>query len=167
MRSSRIALFLFSLVALLIVPFNVGHTFTQPIANELADQQLIASYHGLESNETTTPDDAVGGIKEDIPAKYLSRYQQWKEQFLSTEAGRTQWNSYQSNSNFTLHITVAKDNAEGATTGKYKWNDAGQLVSATITLGMHLDEGYPNPIYFPVMNSLVPSESVNLSLIHI
>ena len=161
MRSSRIALFLFSLVALLIVPFNVGHTFTQPIANELADQQLIASYHGLESNETTTPDDAVGGIKEDIPAKYLSRYQQWKEQFLSTEAGRTQWNSYQSNSNFTLHITVAKDNAEGATTGKYKWNDAGQLVSATITLGMHLDEGYPNPIYFPVMNSLVPSESVN------
>jgi YD repeat-containing protein len=161
MRSSRIALFLFSLVALLIVPFNVGHTFTQPIANELADQQLIASYHGLESNETTTPDDPVGGIKEDIPAKYLSRYQQWKEQFLSTEAGRTQWNSYQSNSNFTLHITVAKDNAEGATTGKYKWNDAGQLVSATITLGMHLDEGYPNPIYFPVMNSLVPSESVN------
>ena len=161
MRSSRIALFLFSLVALLIVPFNVGHTFTQPIANELADQQLIASYHGLESNETATPDDAAGGIKEDIPAKYLSRYQQWKEQFLSTEAGRTQWNSYQSNSNFTLHITVAKDNAEGATTGKYKWNDAGQLVSATITLGMHLDEGYPNPIYFPVMNSLVPSESVN------
>jgi hypothetical protein len=26
---------------------------------------------------------------------------------------------------------------------------------------MRLDEGYPNPIYFPVMNSLVPTESSN------
>jgi hypothetical protein len=28
-------------------------------------------------------------------------------------------------------------------------------------LGVRLDEGYPNPIYFPVMNSLVPTESSN------
>jgi YD repeat-containing protein len=161
MRSSRIALFISILIALVIIPFSVGHTLTEPIANELADQQLIAAYHGVESNDAAVSDDAGGGIKEEIPAKYLSRYQQWKEEFLSTEAGRTQWGSYQHNPNFTLHITIEKDNAEGATTGKYKWNDAGQLVSATITLGMRLDEGYPNPIYFPVMNSLVPSESAN------
>jgi YD repeat-containing protein len=161
MRSSRIALLQFSLVALLIVPLTVGHTRTQPITNELGDQQLIASYHGVESGETASRDDSGGGIKEEIPAKYLSRYAEWKENFLSTEAGRSQWKSYADNPNFTLHITVVKDNAEGATTGKYKWNDAGQLVSATITLGMHLDEGYPNPIYFPVMNSLVPTESAN------
>jgi YD repeat-containing protein len=161
MRSSRIALLLSILIALAIVPFSVGHTFNQPIANELPDEQLIASYHGVVSNETATSDDLTGGIKEEIPAKYVSRYQQWKEEFLSTDAGRNQWNSYQNNPNFTLHITITKDNAEGATTGKYKWNDAGQLVSATITLGMHLDDGYPNPIYFPVMNSLVPTESVN------
>jgi YD repeat-containing protein len=161
MRSSRIALLLSILFALAIVPFRVGHTFTQPIANELADAQLIASYHGVESNEAPSSDDLTGGIKEEIPQKYFSRYQQWKEEFLSTDAGRNQWNSYQNNPNFTLHIIVTKDNAEGATTGKYKWNDAGQLVSATITLGMHLDDGYPNPIYFPVMNSLVPTEAVN------
>jgi YD repeat-containing protein len=161
MTSSRIALFMSILIALVIVPFSVGHTFTQPIAYELPDQQLIASYHGVESTETTTSDDTGGGIKEEIPAKYLARYQQWKDEFLSTEAGRTQWNSYQNNPNFTLHITIVKDNAEGATTGKYKWNDAGQLVAATITLGMRLDEGYPNPIYFPVMNSLVPTESAS------
>ena len=161
MRSSRIALLLSILIALAIVPFRVGHTFTQPVANELADEQLIASYHGVESNEAATSDDSTGGIKEEIPQKYFSRYQQWKEEFLSTDAGRNQWNSYQNNPNFTLHIIVTKDNAEGATTGKYKWNDAGQLVSATITLGMHLDDGYPNPIYFPVMNSLVPTEAVN------
>src|SRR5258705_63985 len=35
------------------------------------------------------------------------------------------------------------------------------LTAATITLGMRLDEGYPNPIYFPVMNSLVPTDSSN------
>src|SRR5215510_5667652 len=159
MRSSRIALFLSTLIALAI-PVSVGHTSNQH-SNELADEQLIASYHGVESFETTTPDDLSGGIKEEIPAKYQPRYRQWKEEFLSTDAGRNQWNSYQNNSNFTLHITVTRDNAEGATTGKYKWNDDGQLVSATITLGMRLDEGYPNPIYFPVMNSLVPTESAN------
>ena len=56
---------------------------------------------------------------------------------------------------------MARDNSEGATTGKYKWNEAGQLVAATIALGFHLDEGYPNPIYFPVMNSLVPTGTSN------
>ncbi len=34
-------------------------------------------------------------------------------------------------------------------------------IAATITLGARLDEGYPNPIYFPVMNSLVPTETSN------
>jgi len=89
----------------------------------------------------------------------VNRYNEWKQEFLSTEAGRTQWAYYQNNPNFTLNILVARENAEGATTGKYKWNEAGQLVGATITLGIRLDEGYPNPIYFPVMNSLVPNDS--------
>src|SRR2546426_10825783 len=31
-----------------------------------------------------------GGIREVIPGKYKKRYQQWKHEFLSTEAGRTQ-----------------------------------------------------------------------------
>jgi len=140
----------------------VGHTSPkppQPNATGPTDEELITSYHGVETNEASTPDDLPGGIREEIPAKYLSRYQQWKEEFLSTEAGRNQWNSYENNSAFTLNIIVSRENSEGATTGKYKWNDAGQLVSATITLGVRLDEGYPNPIYFPVMNSLVPNDS--------
>ena len=60
-----------------------------------------------------------------------------------------------------MTITVTRDNAEGATTGKYKWNESGQLIAATIVLGSRLDEGYPNPIYFPVMNSLVPTGTAN------
>jgi YD repeat-containing protein len=159
MRSSRIIPLMTILTAVLLTPFSIGLSSSQPNPNELTDEKLIASYHGNESTAGPGRDDQTPGIREDVPVKYRSRYNQWKEEFLSTEAGRNQWSSYQNNPNFTLHITVARDNAEGATTGKYKWNDAGQLVSATITLGVRIDEGYPNPIYFPVMNSLVPEES--------
>jgi hypothetical protein len=121
----------------------------------------IESYHGVIEEIATGPVDESGGIKEDVPAKYASRYQEWKREFLSTQAGRDQWASYEHNPNFTLTISVSRENAEGATTGRYKWNDAGQLIAATIVLGVRLDEGYPSPIYFPVMNSLVSTDSIN------
>ena len=142
------------LVALAFIPLSVGHT------NPPAPDELIASYHGaVEVADRSGRDDLTPGINEEIPAKYLSRYQEWKEEFLSTEAGRAQWKFYETNPNFSLNIIVSRENAEGATTGKYKWNEKGELIAATITLGMRLDEGYPNPIYFPVMNSLVPNDS--------
>jgi hypothetical protein len=111
--------------------------------------------------ETSRADDNSGGIREEIPAKYLERYQAWKNEFLATESGRQQWQRYATDSSLKLTITVTRDNAEGATTGKYKWNESGQLIAATIVLGYRLDEGYPNPIYFPVMNSLVPTGTAN------
>jgi YD repeat-containing protein len=160
MRFFRLAILLTILVALSLSPFSIGYTSpksAQP--NPITDEDLIASYHGVEADVAVGNEDLPGGIREEIPLKYVNRYNEWKEEFLSTDAGRSQWNSYQNNPNFTLNIVVARENAEGATTGKYKWNEAGQLVSATITLGIRLDEGYPNPIYFPVMNSLVPNDS--------
>ena len=101
-----------------------------------------------------------GGLVENIPAKYRERYRVWKSDLLSTETGRGQWEAYASNPRFTLTISVSEDDRHGAGTGSYKWNDAGELVAATITLGSRIDEGYPNPIYYPVMYSLSPlSES--------
>lgn len=161
MRSSRIAFLTLFLVSLSLAPFTIGHTSKPANPPSYDDESMISSYHGSEATEMSARDDQPRGINEEVPAKYASRYQQWKNEFLSTDAGREQWASYQNNPNFTLNIVVTRENAEGATTGKYKWNDAGQLISATITLGMRLDEGYPNPIYFPVMNSLVPSDSFN------
>ncbi len=162
MRSSRIATLTALFAAVTLSTLTVAHTApttSQPSSGPLGDESII-SYHGVEMTaEETGKDDLTGGIKEEIPVKYYQRYQQWKNEFLSTEAGKTQWESYQGNPDFTLTILVTRENAEGATTGKYKWNDQGQLIAATITLGVRLDEGYPNPIYFPVMNSLVPSES--------
>jgi YD repeat-containing protein len=165
MRSARIASIFLILVSLSLTFSTVGRTAHRPALpdpNNVYDQQLIASYHGAapaEPSASSKDDDRSPGIKEDIPSKYAARYLSWKEEFLSTQAGRDQWAFYQNNPHFSLTITLSRDNAEGATTGNYKWNAAGQLVAATITLGVRLDAGYPNPIYFPVMNSLLPTET--------
>ncbi len=164
MRSSHTAVVVLLLALLSFAVSPVGRTAHEPdllSAGESLYPSLIAAYHGAGPIEKSSREDRSGGIKEDIPSKYTARYGQWKTEFISTEAGRNQWASYQNNPHFTLTITISRENAEGATTGKYKWNDAGQLIAATITLGVRLDEGYPNPIYFPVMNSLVPTESSN------
>src|SRR6266853_599332 len=99
-----------------------------------------------------------GGVKEEIPVKYLKRYQDWKNEFLATETGRQQWETYTAQPQFTLTITISHDNRNGGGTGKYKWDDSGRLISATITLGCRMDEGYPSPVYYPVMNSLAPRQ---------
>src|ERR1700704_5879038 len=163
MRSPRIAA---SFVFFVLLAFGLtagSHAARQPQRinpSELLYPSLVAAYHGEEpARETRFVDDQKTRIREDIPEKYANRYRDWKEEFLATEAGRNQWASYESNPNFTLRIVISHDNPEGATTGNYEWNAAGQLVAATITLGVRLDAGYPNPIYFPVMNSLVPTES--------
>jgi hypothetical protein len=100
-----------------------------------------------------------GYITEVIPDKYQERYQSWKTEFLSTDTGRRQWETYAQNPRFALTITVSRENAQGARTGKYKWNDSGGLIAATITLGCRIDDGFPNPIYYPVMNSLSPGQT--------
>lgn len=118
---------------------------------------LIAGYHGsAEASTVKSSANDQGGIKELMLRKHKARYEAWKKEFLSTEVGRRQWDLYEHNPNFTLTVTVSSDNAEGAGTGNYKWDDSGKLVAATITLGSHIGEGFPNPIYFPVMNSLTP-----------
>jgi YD repeat-containing protein len=101
-----------------------------------------------------------GGLVENVPAKYRERYLTWKNDLLSTASGRAQWEAYASNPRFSLTVVVSDEDRHGAGTGGYKWDDAGQLIAATITLGSRIDEGYPNPIYYPVMYSLSPlSES--------
>jgi hypothetical protein len=113
-------------------------------------------YHSAASADTEAPPsaDAGGGIREEIPERYKARYQEWKDEFLSTEIGRRQWAIYEQNPRFTLTFTVSGDNRHGADTGKYRWNDAGELVGATITLGSEIDREFPDPVYYPVMNSL-------------
>ncbi len=163
MRGAFILICLASFAFLFSPP---GQTTDQPKPEAIklvASESLVADYHGytassLESNEKVRPTNS-GGIREQVPAKYAARYQQWKQEFLATDTGRQQWTSYQNNPNFTLTLVITRDNPEGGNTGNYQWNDDGTLVAATITLGCRLNEGVPDPIYFPVMNSLLPSQT--------
>ncbi|HKO96769.1 MAG TPA: hypothetical protein VJU86_07250 [Pyrinomonadaceae bacterium] len=124
---------------------------------------LVAQYHGSTANTPNSTENShpstPGRIREKVPEKYLARYQRWKREFLATETGRQQWASYQNNPNFTLTVVVTRDNPEGGNTGNYEWSEDGKLIAATITLGCRIDAGVPNPVYFPVMNSLMPTET--------
>lgn len=97
-------------------------------------------------------------IRELVPERFQKKYQKWKSEFLSTQAGRDEWESYARNGNFTLTITVSEERGKGAGTEQYRWNESGQLIAATITLGDLADEGYPSPFNYPVTSSLAHAE---------
>jgi hypothetical protein len=107
----------------------------------------------------TVPTPTDGGIRLDIPDKYLERFERWKDELVSTEVGRQQWESYANNKEFILTISISDKRGKGAGTGTYLWDDSGRFVGATITLGDEIDKGYPDPIYYPVMNSLSPENT--------
>jgi hypothetical protein len=94
------------------------------------------------------------GIREVVPTELRFRYQKWKDELLSTEFGRRQWERYANNKDFLLKIVVSSSRKFGAGTDDFEWDENGKLVSATITLGKNLDRGFPDPVYYPVMNSL-------------
>jgi YD repeat-containing protein len=160
MRSSRIAVSLALFLFIVLSLRATGSTADRDLQSWNGSvPSLVSEYHRSESPESLSTSSEDGGIRQVIPEKFATRYLAWKRDFLSTEAGKAQWALYDHNPNFTLTITVSRENAEGATTGKYRWDSSGRLIAATITLGSRLDEGYPNPIYFPVMNSLMATES--------
>jgi hypothetical protein len=105
---------------------------------------------------TFVPTPRDGGIHEDIPKSYRSRYDRWKAELLSTEFGRTRWQRFAEDKEFRLNIRVSSERGMGAGTDKFEWNESGALVGATITLGPQIDDGYPTPVYYPVLNSLSP-----------
>ncbi len=111
----------------------------------------------IASSEARLP--AKTGIREVIPQKYKERYEGWKNEFLAAETGRRQWELYEHNDAFMLTIMISDEDKHGAGTSKYMWDDNGKLIAATIVLGSRINEGYPNPIYYPVMNALAPDAS--------
>jgi len=127
------------------------------IAAQKADATRNSERDRFAVNESET-----AGIHEVIPKKYERRYQEWKTEFLSTDIGRAQWDMYAKHPRLALTITISGSNSKGAGSGKYKWNDAGELVAATITLGSQIDRGFPSSVYYPVMNALEPFESTKL-----
>src|SRR6266536_2018272 len=150
MRSTR-ALFTSLLLAAVVL-----------ISTQIANAQRLAPASNFVREASSAPAAEVGGIKEVIPAKYAKRYEEWKAEFLSTDIGKAQWEMYAHHPRLQVTITIGGKSMQGAGTGRYKWNDAGELVAATIMLGEKIDEGYPSAVYYPVMNALEPFESKQL-----
>jgi hypothetical protein len=101
------------------------------------------------------------GIKEIVPKEFQSRYQKWKVELLSTDYGRSLWEQYANDRSFLLTIKVSASRKGGAGTDDFEWDNNGNLVAATVTLGKDLDKGFPDPVYYPVMNSLASQADVH------
>jgi len=123
---------------------------------------VVAAKGNGNSGSAAVSAPAGPSLRENIPAKYQKRYEEWKAEFLATDIGKAQWEMYATHPRLVLTITIGGKNAEGAGTGGYKWNDKGELVAASIILGERLDSGYPSAVYYPVMNALEPFESKQL-----
>jgi hypothetical protein len=112
---------------------------------------------------TVSDNDLSGpGLKEIVDLRYRKRYTEWKNEFLSADIGRAQWELYAKHPHLIVTIKIDPGNKHGAGTGEYKWNDKGELIAATIYLGARIDQGYPSSIYYPVMNALEPYETRQL-----
>ena len=149
MKSTRMIGLFITIGAISLTSQNIAAQQTNSLRASLRDRSV-----------TTAPDSA--GIHEEIPKKYENRYQEWRNEFLSTDIGRAQWEMYAHHPRLALTITISGNNSKGAGSGKYKWNDAGELVAATITLGSDVDRGFPSSVYYPVMNALEPFQSARL-----
>ena len=134
----------------------------RPLAN-LPSVEASSSDSSLPNSKSPEPGaPESGSIREVIDDRYKVRYQTWKNEFLSTDIGRAQWEMYAHHPRLVLTITIAETNPNGAATGRYKWNSNGELIAATIVLGRQVDQGYPSSVYYPVMNALEPFESKQL-----
>ncbi len=114
----------------------------------------------LPHSEYNVPLPSDGGIRLDVPNKLKDKFEKWKTELISTEFGRKQWETYENNKQFVLVIKVTRERGEGAGTDKYQWDESGDLVGATIFLGTDLDEGFPSPVYYPVLNALSPDRDM-------
>ena len=78
-----------------------------------ANQELRFALSVDNSLRTVNPSDgapptefARSGIKEEISDKYKKRYEEWKSEYFSTEAGRNQWEIYEHKKRFLLTIRI-------------------------------------------------------------
>ena len=145
-----------------LIGLSVLFMVTLGASQHIAGQQSASQARNATRDKYMVSATDVAGIREVIPDKYQKRYDEWKTEFLSTDIGKAQWEMYAHHPRLVLTITITSSNREGAGSVKYKWNEAGELVSATITLGNHIDQGFPTSVYYPVMNALEPFESSKL-----
>jgi hypothetical protein len=161
-------------IRLLISLMIMTSTLQEGLANRLLSREdashvgptsrlVFQDLFGPLSQAVKLPSEEFGrsGIREVIRDKYRKRYEAWKNEFLSTETGRSQWEKYANAPAFLLTITVSDKRPHDARTDRYEWTNPGTLSAATITLGSRIDEGYPSADSYPVIGSLARLKSAN------
>src|SRR5688572_18900835 len=97
MKISRMVCFL-PLVLWCFGPLVVDAHFRQSTWVEKSHN--ASSRGGGKKATKPLPRPADTGIREDIGDKYKKRYQEWKTEFLSTSAGRAEWEAYERSDRF-------------------------------------------------------------------
>ena len=96
------------LVAFVVAHFCAGH--------------LSAGDRAIESEGMPTIEivklPAEGGIREEIPKAYKSRFAKWKSDLLSTDFGRRQWEMWANASHVIVTIRVLEERGKGAVSGR-------------------------------------------------
>jgi hypothetical protein len=95
-------------------------------------------------------------IIEEIDPKYQKEYEKWKALFRSVPYGASLWNRYSTDPDFKLRIRVGKNGGgnKGAETGQWIFNKEGRPIEATITFGIEIGTGVPNPLIYPILGHL-------------
>src|SRR5437763_8007941 len=94
-------------------------------SQQIAGQQSVSQARNATRDKYLISATDAAGIREVIPDKYQKRYDEWKNEFLSTDIGKAQWEMYAHHPHLALTITITGNNNQGAGSGKYKWNEAG------------------------------------------
>jgi len=106
------------LTAQRLEPRSVGPRLPEQRANRLSLSVLqpAASARHEHGSSGSVPGEyksswapTAGGIREEIADKYKKRYQEWKDEFLSTETGRAQWEIYEHNPRLVLTLTISHE----------------------------------------------------------
>src|SRR5205807_1307465 len=70
-----------------------------------AQQRTSSTRNYVGNNHAVSASDRAG-IHEVIDQKYEKRYQEWKDEFLSTDIGKAQWEMYLHHPRLVLTITI-------------------------------------------------------------
>ena len=119
-----------------------------PYAN-LTNPQTLNLYAIVRDNPESFAD-LYGHIIDDSGLNDNKKYQAWKKEYLSHSGAAAQWNALNDNKNLTVHVGW-DPKSMASTTGDFKFNAAGSLTEATVTLAaktgdsnnhMSADAGY-------------------------
>ena len=76
-------------------------------AGLLATSRASGTAAAMTADSANHAKPTTGGLREVVDVRYKKRYEDWKNEFLSADIGRVQWELYNRHPHLLLTITVA------------------------------------------------------------